>query len=145
MYKANGRLTDMYFNKSEVDNRIDTIKQLKKEFSREGHFEAFKHTSSYAEIPPISQTEDSGTYIRRKYKGVELVTLGATLYFVECKELNKYLAVKPKFLYLGNSGLRVIRADASARFLNEEGQVFQQELIKQWEDLVQPVFSYKHF
>ena len=145
MYKANGRLTDMYFNKSEVDNRIDTIKQLKKEFSREGHFEAFKHTSSYAEIPPISQTEDSGTYIRRKYKGVELVTLGATLYFVECKELNKYLAVKPKYLYLGSSGLRVIRADASSRFLNEEGQAFKLELIKQWEDLVQPVFSYKHF
>lgn len=145
MYKANGRLADAMFCKKDIDRQAENINKLKKEFSREGRFEAFKHTSSYAEIPPINKSEDSGTYIRRKYKGVELVTLGATLYFVECRGLNKYLAVKPKFLYLGTSGLRVIRVDASARYLNQEGHLFQQEIIKQWEDLVQPVFSYKHY
>lgn len=145
MYKANGRLLDGMFYKSKVDNKVENIRELKEVFSREGHFEAFKHTSSYAEIPPISKTEDSGTYIRRKYKGVELVTLGATLYFVACKELNKYLFKKPNYLILGESGLRVIRVDHSFRYLNEEGQKFQQQLIKDWEDLVQPVFSYKHF
>lgn len=145
MYKANGRLVDMMFSKSKADKHIEDIKQLKKDFSREGQFEAFKHTSSYVEIPPITKTEDSGTYIRRKYQDIELVTLGATLFFVECKELNKYLSRKPRFLYLGNSGLKVIRVDDCFKYLNKEGQKFQQELIKNWEDLVQPVFSYKHF
>lgn len=145
MYKANGRLVEGMLRKSQVDDKINNIKELKVAFSREGHFEAFKHTSSYAEIPPINKTEDSGTYIRRKYKDVELVTLGATPYFVACKELNKYLASRPRYLLLGNSGLRVIRVDDCFKYLNKEGQQFQQELLKNWESLVQPVFSYKHF
>lgn len=145
MYKANGRLIDAMMSKKQADRHVETIKELKKEFSREGHFEAFKHTSSYVEIPPITKTEDSGTYIRRKYKGIELVTLGATLFFVEDKELNKYLASKPRYFFLGNSGLRVIRVDDCFKYLNQEGQEFQRQLIKDWETLTQPVFSFKHF
>lgn len=143
MYKANGRLAEGLFRKSQIDNRVEKIKTLKQDFSRKGIFEPFKHTSSYAEIPPVTNTLDSATYIRRQYKNVELVTLGSTLYFVECKELNKYLAVKPRYYMLGKTALKVIRAEACFRYLNKEGQKFQQELLNNWEDLTQPVFSYR--
>lgn len=145
MYKANGRLSDAMFNKKNIEQQAVNINTLKKAFSREGKFEAFKHTSSYTEIPPITKANDSGTYIRRKYKGVELVTLGSTPYFVECEALKQYLYTRPKFLTLGSSGLRVIRVDASFKYLNRKGQQFQQTLIKEWETLTQPVFSYKHY
>lgn len=145
MYKANGRLVAMMFNKNNVDKRIELIEDLKEEFKREGIFEAFKHTSSYVEIPPINQSNESGTYIRRKYKGVELVSFGATLYFVECEELIPYLATKPRFLYLANSGLRVIRVDDCFKYMNKNGRQFQQKLLKSWNDLTLPVFGYKHY
>lgn len=145
MYKANGRLVDMMFSKTQADSHIDNLKQLKRKFRREGKFEVFKHTSSYVEIPPLNKTLDSGTYILRRYKGIELVSLGATLYFVEDLKLHKYFSKKPKFLMLGETGYKVIRVDTCFNCLNAEGRKFQQQLIKDWEDLVQPVFSYKHF
>ena len=145
MYKANGRLSDMMFNRSDVDKQIQNIERLKEEFKREGQFEAFKHTSSYVEIPPITKTIDSGTYIQRRYKGIDLVTLGATLYFVDTPELQRYLRKPIRFKPLGQSGLRVNRVDDSYFYLNEKGREFQQQLIKDWEKLTQPVFGYKHY
>lgn len=143
MYKANGKLLDLAFNKKNNDIIIEDIKELKKKFSREGKFELFKHTSSYVEIPPITKTEDSGTFIRRKYRGVELVTLGSTVYFVEDNNLMKFLKTYPRFLYLGSSGLRVVRVDACYHNLNKEGRKFQEELLSDWDKLTKPVFSYR--
>lgn len=145
MYKANGRLVDIMFSKKQADLHIDKMQKLKRKFKREGKFEIFKHTSSYVEIPPLNKTSDSGTYILRRYKGVELVSLGATLYFVESLSIHKYFSKKPKFLRLGESNLKVVKVDTCFNCLNAEGRKFQQQLLKDWEDLVQPVFSYKHF
>lgn len=139
MYKAIGKVVEL--NPLAEGKIVDITKELKKAFSKEGRFEAFKHTSSYVEIPPLTETDDSGTYIEREYRGVPIVTLGATVYLVESKELNKYLTWKPRYLQLGTSSLRVIRADASYRYLNQEGYKLVRELLTNWEVLTKPCFA----
>lgn len=139
MYKAIGRVLEL--NPLAEGEIVNTTKTLKKAFSKEGKFDAFKHTSSYVEIPPLTTTDDSGTYLEREYRGVPLVTLGATVYLVESKTLDKYLFTKPYYFKLGDSNLRVIRADASYRYLNEAGHKFVRELLTDWETLTKPCFA----
>ena len=139
MYKALGKVVEL--NPLAEGDLVQTTKELKQAFSKEGRFEAFKHTSSYVEIPPLTETDDSGTYIEREYKGVPITTLGSTVYLVESKALNKYLTWKPRYLQLGTSNLKVIRADASYRYLNEEGHKFVRELLTNWETLTKPCFA----
>lgn len=145
MYKAIGKCVEETYLVEKADRHIETIRELKEKFKKDGVFETFKHTSSYVEVPPISKTLNSGTYIHRQYNGVELVSLGATLYFVDCKELRKYMGSRPKFLRLGYSNLKVIRVDACHRYLNEAGIKFQREITKDWEALIKAVFSYSHY
>lgn len=144
MYKANGRLLG-YLSKSKGDLHIANINRLKRKFSYEGKFDSFKHTSSYTEIPPITSYEDSGTYIFRKYRGVELVTLGASIYIVENKNASILFNRKPRFVPLGDTGLRVIRIEEAFRYMTNEGKELQQQLLNEWETLTQPMFAISIF
>ena len=139
MYKAIGKVLE--FNPFKEDTLLKETTELKEKFKINGKFDAFKHTSSYVEYPPLTATDDSGTYIERMYEGIHLASLGGTLYIVDCKEFRQYCKYKPRFLYLGESDLKVIRADASYRYLNEEGHKFVRRMLKDWETLTKPCFA----
>lgn len=123
---------------SEILAEVDS---LKKEFSLNGTFQLFKHTNSYIEIPPLTKTIDAGTYIKREYQGVKLVTMGASIYFEECDELQKYLKTKPRYLILGGCLKKVILAEDCYKYLTDEGKEFQQTMLKKWYRLVKPHFN----
>lgn len=133
-----------YMQSSLLDDKVilAEVEQLKKEFSRGGGFQLFKHTTSYVEIPPINKSNDAGTYILREYQGVSLVTFGASIYFEECEELTPYLKTTPKYLRLGNTHRKVILVEDCYKYLNDEGREFQQTLLKKWYRLVRPHFAF---
>lgn len=122
------------------------LEELEEEFKRDGQFTPHRHTTSYVEVPSHTKYEWSSTYILRQYKGIDLVTFGNSVFFIKSPELEKLLRLAPTYKVLGakpinGKYLRVVRAEDCFFYMNEEGRAIQQEILKGWEKLTQPVFA----
>lgn len=145
MLKANARVTKNAYTKEQGEFKLNRFKELLKQFKESGEFEYFKTTSSYIEIPPRTASDDASTYIIRQYKGVQFITLGHVIYYVNTPELQNLLMTNPNWNTLGGTNKEIIRAEACFCYMNAHGKMFHRELIENWEELTKPFMIFRGY
>lgn len=146
MLKANGRVAKNSYSEANKEIKIERFKNLLKLFKENGEdFEYFKTTSSYIEIPPQNASDDSSTYIIREFRGVQFITLGHTIYYINNLDFQCKLNKNPEWNLLGGTNIEIIRAEACYVYMNAEGRLFHMELMKLWEELTKPFMVFRGY